>query len=71
MASSGSRSYTLQPPVIHQQDQHSSDSDSYRTRSSFDDNSGSEMSRSSSNAHARVRPAGETERLRDGDDGML
>jgi hypothetical protein len=71
MSSSGARSYTLQPPVIHQQDQQSSDSDSYRSRNSSEYNSGSEMSRSSSNAHARGRPAGETERLRVPDNGML
>ncbi|PQE13999.1 hypothetical protein CJF30_00006811 [Rutstroemia sp. NJR-2017a BBW] len=35
MSSSGSRSYTLQPPVIHQQDQHSSDSESYRSHRKY------------------------------------
>ncbi|KAM3078242.1 hypothetical protein ACMFMF_004648 [Clarireedia jacksonii] len=74
MSSSGSRGYSSssqQPPVIHNPDQHSSDSDSSHTRSSSEYNSESDMAGRSSNAHMRTQPIGETVRYRDFEDRML
>ncbi|KAM3085379.1 hypothetical protein ACMFMG_002459 [Clarireedia jacksonii] len=71
MSSSGSRGYSSssqQPPVIHNPDQHSSDSDSSHTRSSSEYNSESDMAGRSSNAHMRTQPIGETVRYRDFED---